>query len=166
MSALKVLKIKKLLRDIRKTVKKIRIKLYLRKFKEKGNNIGLCFPLTVEARYNVSIGNNSAIGTYCHIWGAGGVKIGNNVLIAAHCCITSQGHDTSHKIMRGTVILKEVVIEDNVWLGYNVTVLPGVTIGQGSVIGAGSVVTSDIPPYSIAVGNPAKVIKTREFKQQ
>jgi virginiamycin A acetyltransferase len=68
--------------------------------------------------------------------------------------------------MRETVILKEVVIEDDVWLGYNVTVLPGVTIGQGSVIGAGSVVTSDIPPYTVAVGNPAKVIKTREFKQE
>lgn len=59
------------------------------------------------------------------------------------------------------MISKSVSIEDDVWLGYNVTVLPGVTIGKGSVIGAGSVVCSDIPPYSIAVGNPAKVIKRR-----
>jgi acetyltransferase-like isoleucine patch superfamily enzyme len=61
-------------------------------------------------------------------------------------------------------ISKEVVIEDDVWLGYNVIVLPGVTIGKGSVIGAGSVVSKDIPPYSIAIGNPARVIKKREIK--
>ena len=51
-----------------------------------------------------------------------------------------------------------VVIEDNVWLGDNVCVLPGVTIGKGSVIGANSVVTHSIPPYSIAVGTPAKIV--------
>jgi acetyltransferase-like isoleucine patch superfamily enzyme len=162
MAVLKILK--KIVWAIRRIFKKIRIKFYLRSCKEKGNNIYLFFPLTIEARYNVSIGNNTAIGTYCHIWGAGGVKIGDDVLIAAHCCITSQGHDTSCELLRERVTYKEVVIEDNVWLGYNVTVLPGVTIGKGSVIGAGSVVTSDIPPYSIAVGNPAKVIKTREYK--
>lgn len=155
--------LKKIVRGIRRIFKKIRIKLYLRTCKEKGNNISLYFPLTIEARFNVSIGNNSAISTYCHIWGAGGVKIGNDVLIAAHCCITSQTHDTSCEILRGRMIFKKVVIEDNVWLGYNVIVLPGVTIGTGSVIGAGSVVTRDIPPYSIAVGNPARVIKKRKI---
>ena len=52
-----------------------------------------------------------------------------------------------------------VLIEDSVWIGDNVVVLSGVTIGKGSVIGANSVVTKDIPPYSMAVGCPAKVIK-------
>jgi lipopolysaccharide O-acetyltransferase len=54
---------------------------------------------------------------------------------------------------------KPVRIEDNVWIGEYVTVLAGVTIGKGSIIGALSVVTSNIPPYAIAVGIPAKVIK-------
>jgi len=54
-----------------------------------------------------------------------------------------------------------IIIEDDVWLGVGSTVLDGVTIGKGSVIGAGAVVTKDIPPYSIAVGVPAKVIKKR-----
>jgi acetyltransferase-like isoleucine patch superfamily enzyme len=155
--------LKKLNRNIRRIIKAVRTTFYLRAFKEKGNNVTLFFPLRVEGRFNVSIENNSCIGTYCHIWGAGGVKIGANVMIAAHCCITSQGHDTSCKLLREKVIYKKVVIEDNVWLGYNVLVLPGVTIGEGSVIGAGSVVTSDIPSYSIAVGNPARVIKKRKF---
>jgi acetyltransferase-like isoleucine patch superfamily enzyme len=53
------------------------------------------------------------------------------------------------------------VIEDGVWLGCGVTVLRGLRIGKGSVIGAGSVITNDIPPYSIAVGIPAKVIRKR-----
>ncbi|MDE6407021.1 MAG: hypothetical protein K2K48_06295 [Anaeroplasmataceae bacterium] len=54
---------------------------------------------------------------------------------------------------------KPVIIGDKTWLGANVTVLPGVTIGEGAVIGAGSVVTKDIPPYTVAVGNPCKVVK-------
>ncbi len=51
----------------------------------------------------------------------------------------------------------------NVWLGEKVTILPNVTVGEGSVIGANSVVTHDIPPYSIAVGNPARVIRSVEI---
>ncbi|MCX7595635.1 MAG: acyltransferase, partial [Fischerella sp.] len=59
------------------------------------------------------------------------------------------------------VTCKGIIIEDDCWLGHGVTVLDGVTIGKGSVIGAGAVVTKDIPPYSVAVGIPAKVVKSR-----
>ncbi|MCQ2964441.1 MAG: acyltransferase, partial [archaeon] len=62
-----------------------------------------------------------------------------------------------------TVISKEVVIEDNVWLGNRVIVLPGVTIGEGAIIQAGSVVVSDIPKCAIAGGHPAKVFKYRDI---
>ena len=54
-----------------------------------------------------------------------------------------------------------VTIGNNVWIGDNIIILSGVTIGDGAVIGAGSIVTKDVPPFSIAVGNPAKVIKKR-----
>nr|WP_143033346.1 DapH/DapD/GlmU-related protein [Prevotellamassilia timonensis] len=55
----------------------------------------------------------------------------------------------------------KVIIEDDCWIGFNVIILPGVTIGKGSIIGAGAVVTKSIPPYSVAGGVPAKVIKSR-----
>ena len=61
---------------------------------------------------------------------------------------------------------QDVVIEEDVWCGANVTILKGVTIGRGSIIAAGAVVTKDVPPYSIAGGVPAKVIKTRWTQQQ
>ena len=57
------------------------------------------------------------------------------------------------------MINERVILEDNVWIGDNVTVLPGVTIGKGSIIGSNAVVSKSIPPYSIAVGIPARVIK-------
>lgn len=55
----------------------------------------------------------------------------------------------------------KIVIEDDVWVGSNAIILHGVKIGRGAVIGAGSIVTKSVPPYAIAVGNPAKIIKRR-----
>ena len=52
-----------------------------------------------------------------------------------------------------------ITIEDKVWIGFGVNILKGVTIGEGAVIGACSVVTKDIPPYAVAVGNPARVVR-------
>jgi len=57
--------------------------------------------------------------------------------------------------------MKKVVVGHDVWLGHNVTIMGGVTIGNGAVIGSGAIVTKDVPPYAIAVGNPAKVIRYR-----
>lgn len=152
---------------IKRIFLKMRKYFFLRNIKYKGCNIFLFFPLIIEGKENVAIGDNSQIGSYCHIWGQGGVTIGNDVLIAAHCCISTLNHDyTSDIIREGKIISQRVVIENDVWLGYNVTVLPGVRIGHGSVIGAGSVVTKDIPSNSIAVGNPAKVIKKRTIKSE
>ncbi|WP_199520746.1 DapH/DapD/GlmU-related protein [Pseudomonas lactis] len=53
-----------------------------------------------------------------------------------------------------------MVIEDDVWIGEKVAILKGVTVGKGSVIGAGAVVTKDVPPYSVAAGIPARILKT------
>lgn len=55
---------------------------------------------------------------------------------------------------------RPVTIEDNVWLGFNSVILPGVRIGRGSVIGARAIVAEDVPPYSVVVGNPARVVRT------
>ena len=62
-------------------------------------------------------------------------------------------------IKRELLILGEVVIDDNVWIADKVTISKGVKIGRGAIIGANSVITTDVPPYSVVVGSPAKVIK-------
>lgn len=76
-------------------------------------------------------------------------------------------YNKEYKFIKNTNIIEfkeknEPIIEDNVWIGANCIIMKGVVIGEGSVIGANSVVTKDIPPYSIAVGMPAKVIKNRK----
>ena len=108
------------------------------------------------------------INDYVHIACGESIVIGNNVLIASKVFITDINHggyggklqdSPFSKPSDRPLSTKSVTIEENVWLGENVCVMPGVTIGFGSVIGAGSIVTKSIPPYSIAVGNPAKVVK-------
>lgn len=112
----------------------------------------------------IVIGDNTRIvGTCIHAQES--IRIGNNCLIAGNCQIVdSSGHELSFDNVKNRIKTlgktRPIVIEDNVWIGANTFVLPGVTIGEGSVIGAGSIVVSNIPPYSIARGNPAVVIKT------
>ncbi len=65
------------------------------------------------------------------------------------------------KIYDQPEIIKEVVIENDVWIGSNVVIFPGIHIGQGSIIGAGAVVNRDVPRFSVAVGVPASVVKER-----
>lgn len=111
----------------------------------------------------IEIGKNTFIGPYVCLSGES-ITIGNDCLIASHTVIYAINHnfaDPTRKINKQGVSYKGIVIEDDCWLGSGVRVLDGVTISQGSVIGAGSVVTKDIPPYSVAVGVPAKVISQR-----
>lgn len=101
------------------------------------------------------------------IAGPGDIKIGKNCMIAAHSGIYANNHnfaDPMQLIKNQGITRKGIVIEDDCWLGHGVTVLDGVTIGRGSVIGAGAVVNKDIPPFSVAVGIPARVIKSRIAK--
>jgi maltose O-acetyltransferase len=87
------------------------------------------------------------------------VKIGNRCQIGNYSLLMDNDfHQISNKQVPGES--KTIILEDDVWLGARVIVLKGVTIGQGAVIGAGSVVTRDIPPRSVAIGAPARVIKT------
>jgi acetyltransferase-like isoleucine patch superfamily enzyme len=65
-----------------------------------------------------------------------------------------------------TVEIRPVTISDKVWIGFNSLILCGVTIGEGAVIGAGSVVTNDIPAWTVAAGNPARVIRNIPFNER
>jgi acetyltransferase-like isoleucine patch superfamily enzyme len=116
-------------------------------------------------RGNIFINEGSIISSNCGInTEESSVKIGKDVLIAPGVDVMDRDHIFSNKrlpIKFQGHISKPVEIGDNCWLGVKVTVLKGVKIGKGSLIGANSVVTKNIPPYSIAVGAPAKVIKKR-----
>ena len=109
---------------------------------------------------DVSIGNNAGIGLSNTIIGP--VKIGNYVMLAQNIVISGLNHgyeDVNVPPRLQKVVTKQIIIEDNVWVGANSVITAGVTVGKHSIIGAGSVITKDIPPYSVAVGNPARVIK-------
>ena len=120
---------------------------------------------------NIQIGENCSVQYNTLMIGYGNpgdakglIKIGNNVRIAPNVMIISANHvfdNPDIPICNQGMNIKPITIEDDVWVAGRVNIMAGVTIGKGSVIGAGSVVTKDIPPYSVAVGAPAKVIKQR-----
>jgi acetyltransferase-like isoleucine patch superfamily enzyme len=112
----------------------------------------------------LKVGNNSNIGPYSYIGCSGYIEIGNNVMISPRVSIYAENHNFG----RTDITMKEqgvtrsfVKIEDDCWIAANSVILSGVTIGMGSVVAAGSVVTKDIPPFSIAAGVPAIIIKKR-----
>lgn len=115
----------------------------------------------------ICIGSECQIGSYNHITAVNSIKIGQGVLTGKFVTITENSHgDTKNALETDMSPIKRkvyskgsVIIGDNVWIGDKATVLPNVIIGKGSIIGANSVVTKDIPPYSIAAGNPATVVK-------
>ena len=111
----------------------------------------------------VSLGDNSGIGVNARIHGT--CTIGRAVMMGEDCVIIARNHrfDRTDIPMREQGFSEEqpVFIGDDVWIGDRVTILPGVHIGNGCIIGAGAVVTKDIPPYSIAAGVPARVLRSR-----
>ena len=144
-----------------------------------GNNTHIVGNLTVWANAGkIVIGDSSFIGENSRVYSAKYIRIGDRVQIAHGCNIFDNNVHSLDPVKRqkeyinnisvGLVKLfrleeKEVIIEDDAWLGACVMVLKGVKIGKGAIVGAGSVVTKDIPDYSIAVGNPARVIRSIEF---
>lgn len=114
------------------------------------------------SKTSISIGNNVTINRNTLVIGK--IKIGNDVMIAPNCVIVGSNHifsRTDVPMHTQDICSKGIVVEDDVWIGANCTILDGVKISKGCIIGGGSVVTKSIPPYSIVVGNPAKVIKER-----
>lgn len=133
------------------------------------------FPFITKEKI-IHFGDNIELNDYVHIAGLKSVWIGNNVLIASKVYISDIQHgcyneddvqDHPNTIPKERKLYhKEVIIEDNVWIGESVSILPGTRIGKGSIIGANSVVSKNILPNTIAVGNPAKPIKKFNFETQ
>jgi acetyltransferase-like isoleucine patch superfamily enzyme len=111
----------------------------------------------------ISIGGGSLLNLNVMVAAVAAVSIGEHCMLANGCLVTDGNHrfdDPDRPVpWQGFTSKGAVTIEDNVWLGANVVVTNGVTIGRRSVIGANSVVTEDVPPFSIAAGAPARVLK-------
>jgi acetyltransferase-like isoleucine patch superfamily enzyme len=133
---------------------------------------------------NISLGQNSYIshgviitndngilkmGDQCHIASGcvincakGNLICGNNVAIGPNTCLICHSNYYSPKtLITETHISKNIIINENVFIGANATILPGITIGKNSIVGAGAVVTRDVPPNTIVGGVPAEKIKDR-----
>jgi acetyltransferase-like isoleucine patch superfamily enzyme len=111
----------------------------------------------------ITIGDNSLIGPYNFIWGQGGVHIGNNVMFGPRVSVLPVNHnfdDPSRSIRDQGITAKGIRIDDDAWIAAHAVIIDGVHIGRGSAVGAGALVTKDVPPYSLVVGSPAKVIKS------
>jgi acetyltransferase-like isoleucine patch superfamily enzyme len=116
----------------------------------------------------IRIGAGCYIGPYVCMAGPGDITVGKNCLIASHSGLYANNHIFSRldvPINQQGLTTKGITIGDDCWLGSGVKIMDGVTVGQGSVIGAGSVVTKNIPPYSVAVGVPAKIIRQRSSEE-
>jgi acetyltransferase-like isoleucine patch superfamily enzyme len=111
----------------------------------------------------LKIRKGAHIEQFFHVGACEYVEIGENVLIAGRVYISDHNHRFTEidkpVLAQGIEPGGKVIIEENAWLGEGCVILPGVTVGKNAIIGSNAVVTKDVPPYSIAVGIPAKVIK-------
>jgi len=153
--------------SIFRRVKKLLLrKWYNRRFKSCGHNFRWD-PLTsfFAKPECAEIGDNVFLGEGFHISVAESLKIGDGVIVGPRLIIVGGDHDYSlvgkrlYEVKEG--INLPVIIEKDVWIGASVIILKGVKIGEGAVVGAGSMVAKDIPPYSVAIGTPARPVKKR-----
>lgn len=145
-------------------------KKYMQKKRYKKLNIGtnsrVNYGVVIDNCQNVFIGNNTYIN-------GGRIHAGLNskIIIGSDCLISYNIHfrTVSHNYEKKSVLVrnqgnfeKDIIIEDDCWIGYGVQILPGITLHKGCVIGAGAVVTKDVPEYAVVAGVPAKIIKYRK----
>lgn len=130
----------------------------------------------------IKIGEFCFIGEHSYIWSAKNIEIGNRVLISHNVNIHDSNDHPINPVLRHEhykhilsighpkfnigLNEKDIIIKDDVWIGFNAIILKGVTIGEGAIVGAGSVVTKDVAPFTVVGGNPARVIKTLENPQK
>ena len=132
-----------------------------------GENVSIRFPINLRYPHNIYIADRAVIGEYAFLVASPGcsIRIGKYVLLApnVHINTTTHNHDN-----RGVPIqlqgstAKDIIIEDDCWIGTGVIVLSGITIGKGAIVGANSVVTRDVAPYAIVSGSPARQTGERQ----
>ena len=147
-----------------------------------GNNcsIGFNSQLTAHESFRdgsysprIEIGNNVSLGDYIHVTAINSITICDGVLTGRWVTISdhSHGHVEPEEMSmapnyRELFSKGAVYIGKNVWIGDKASIMPGVTIGEGCIVGANTVVTKDVPPYSVVVGSPAKIVKTLKVNNE
>jgi maltose O-acetyltransferase len=141
----------------------IRVFLASRMLNSQGSHTNIERGAAFGRRKVVSLGNRSGIGIDCRLYGV--VEIGDDVMMGPEVIIYAISHEYTETsrpmISQGAGEARPVVIGNDVWIGSRAIILPGVRIGRGSIIGAGCVLARSVPEYSVVVGNPGRVIKSR-----
>ena len=125
-----------------------------------GKDVWINQPLTLAVGSTVTIGDGTYINSGMTFIDDYKITIGKGCLFGTNVTLCTTGHPIDpEERAKGSMYSFPIVIGDGAWIGAGAIILPGITIGEYAVIGAGSVVTKDIPSYTIAAGNPCKVIR-------
>ncbi|MEO8328075.1 MAG: acyltransferase [Nitrospirota bacterium] len=114
---------------------------------------------------SMAIGNFVSIGPFCFLVSRSHLTIGSNVAIGAGTYMLGGGHahdDPDVPVIQQARTSKGISVEDGAWIGIGAKILDGVTIGENSIVGAGAVVSKDVPPWTVVLGNPARVVEKRK----
>ena len=122
-----------------------------------GENSQVMAPIAGAAFDRIKIGDNVFINSNSLLMARGGITVENDVMMAANVQLLSNNHD---EYDRQVLTCKPIHIKKGAWIGAGASILPGVTIGEYAIVGAGAIVTKDVGDYEVAVGVPAKVVKT------
>lgn len=149
--------------------KNLKIEYNKKKFGKVGKDVLIPFSMkNISRPENIFLDDFTSIGSDVVMYATinSSIILKKGSIIAPRCKLLTSNHNyDSDNLMSipfdNKNIVKDIIIEEGVWIGESVIILPGVTVGKGAVVGSGSVVTKSIPEYGIAVGNPAKVIKYR-----
>lgn len=133
-------------------------------FGRKLDDVRILTPFVCDFGNQVTFGRNVFINHSAILSASGGIEFGDGVQVAPGVRIATINHDFNER--HSIYTYGKVTLKRNAWIGMNVTICPGVTIGEYAVIGAGAVVTKDISDYAVAVGSPARVIKTLDPSAQ
>lgn len=115
----------------------------------------------IYAPWNLETGDNVCFGPRVDVFSKDKIVIGSGVVVSQDSYLCTASHDITSCTMDS--ITSPIVIGDNCWIAARAMVLPGVTIGEGAVVGACAVVAKDVQPWTVSVGNPARVVGKREL---
>ncbi len=121
--------------------------------------LNLIPPMYSDHGVNIRLGRNVFINQGCRLNDIGGIEIGDDVMIGPSVSLITSGHPVDPAKRRSGITAAPIRIEAGVWIGASVMITQGVTVGRDAVIGAGAVVTRDVPPATLAVGVPARVVR-------